>query len=61
MIIILVANGLYYASYRCDVIVQVGLHGWCVWKDVEWAVYTYLQCMLLCMIGYNVRSCVLYI
>ena len=36
--------------------------GWCVWKDVESAVYIESTwCMLLCMIRYSVRSCVLYI
>ena len=35
-----------------------------VWKDVEWAVYiesTYSDTMLLCIMHYSVRSCVLYI
>ena len=42
--IILIANGLHYAvGEDSSALLQVRCHcisGWCVWKDVEWAVYT---------------------
>ena len=58
MIIILNANGLYYSMLLVEdssALLRVRCHytsgvGWCVWKDVEWAVYiesTYSVCCVI--------------